>query len=44
MSPGGAFEALAATTDSAKAARFARDLALYINPNDPGRNGIVRNL
>lgn len=44
MSSSGAFEALAATTVSANAARFARDLALYINPNEPWRNGIAHNL
>lgn len=44
MSSDGAFEALAAATVSSNTARFARDLALYINPQDSGRNRIISNL
>lgn len=41
MCTGGPFGALAAGNISVNAARFARELPLYINPNDPLQNVTV---
>lgn len=43
MGTGGPFGALAAGNISANTARFARDLTLYTNPNDPRRDLTVIN-
>lgn len=43
MGTGGPFGALAAVNISANTARFARDLTLYTNPNDPRRDLTVIN-
>lgn len=44
MGTAGAFGALAAVKISANTAWFARDLPLYINPNDTRRNPTAINL